>query len=95
MTQEELIKTVERFGQSTWVAIELWDNNKSMTEEMIKSQLIYAVNREGYKPVSEPEVCEFGFFKFIGDDCIPVFDKAEADAVEIRSVVKVIDKELQ
>lgn len=95
MTHEKLIKTVERFGQSTWVAIELWDNNKSMAEEMIKSQLVYAVNKKGYKIVSEPEVFEFGFLKFVEDDFISVFDKAEADAVEIRSVVNVIRKELE
>lgn len=93
MTHKEFV--VEMFCQEDTVSAEFYDRaDKALIEGVIKENLIRKAKGQNYSPISEPVISEYEYLKQIGENFIPVPDKADADLIVLRTTVKVIKKEL-
>lgn len=93
MTHKEFV--VEMFGQEDTISAEFFDRaDKELYENIIKENIIRKVKQQNYSPISEPVISEYEYLKKIGENFIPVPDKADADLIVLRTTVKVIKKEL-
>lgn len=94
MTHDELL--VEMFGQGDTVSLAFYKQaDKELVEGVIKDTLIRKAKGQNYSPISEPVISVYGYLKKIGDDFMPVPDKAEADLIVFRTTVKVVKGQLK